>query len=336
MSIINRHWLMVGLPNSGKTTLFNRMCGQRARSANFPGSTFEARFGEFFFDGSKQKLVDMPGVYSLDFSSQESKRVNETLQGRNALVNPPDSILFVFDLVRAKQSLNLFQELLDYKLPVFVVFTFADRMAKNSFFDFDKLILSFGGKGALCNPLTGKGLESVRKGLGEEDFQIIDRVNEEKVIDLIPGFDSDKYQGASQFLDSILMHPFYGLFFYIFTMVILFWAIFSLASWPMDLIDFIFQFSGELFSAALPDGLFKSLIVDGIIGGLAGTIIFLPQIVLLFFFIALLEESGYLARLALLGDRFLRPFGLPGSAFVPMLSAHACAIPAIMSARLIP
>ena len=137
-------------------------------------------------------------------------------------------------------------------------------------------------------------------------------------------------------LDGVLTHPVLGVVVFAAIMIGLFWTIFEFASIPMDLIDLIFGYVGQGLTALLPAGALRDLIVDGVVGGLAGTVVFLPQIVLLFFLIALLEDTGYLARAAFVMDRLLRRFGLPGQAFVPMLSAHACAIPAIMAARLVP
>ncbi len=356
---------LVGNPNAGKTSLFNRLTGLRAQTANFPGTTIEHRRGtlcpserpENCAGFSALSLLDLPGMYSLEATTLDEKAALATLQGEQPKTPKPDAIVVVVDATNLERNLPFALETIGLGRPTLVALNMSD-LADRLGLKLDLKTLS----GRLGCPVVRV---SARTGAGMEELtQAIRALAEQRSLpqmddaacactscngcgyasrfdwaasvraDSLTG-DIDAPSRLTDALDRVLTHRLGGLVGFALVMFLMFMAIFSVATVPMDLIDSLFGWAGEAVGRWLPDGDLKSLIVDGVIGGVGGMLVFLPQICLLFFLLALLEGSGYLARSALVMDRLMQRVGLPGQAFVPMLSAHACAIPAIMASRVI-
>jgi ferrous iron transport protein B len=337
---------MVGNPNVGKTSLFNRMCGVRAKTANFPGSTVEARVGAAVVGGIELELVDLPGVYAVDLDLPESKLCRDCLAGRLDGCMP-DALLVVIDATNLARGLRLFKSIASAARPVAVALTMTDlAQSRGLSIDPERLAVALGVPCVAANGRAGSGVEQLAAAL-RDACEVSPQVLaaslaagwvDETVASVVGGpnsigSESDRWTDR---LDSAFTHPLLGALVFITAMALVFFAIFRLAELPMDLIEGAAATLGGWVASAMPAGAVSDLLVNGVIGGVAGTVVFLPQICLLFFLLALLEDTGYLARAAFVMDRLMCRFGLPGQAFVPLLSSHACALPGIMSARLIP
>jgi ferrous iron transport protein B len=337
---------MVGNPNVGKTSLFNRMCGVRAKTANFPGSTVEARVGAAVVGGIELELVDLPGVYAVDLDLPESKLCRDCLAGRLDGCMP-DALLVVIDATNLARGLRLFKSVASAARPVAVALTMTDlAQARGLSIDPERLAVALGVPCVASNGRAGSGIEQLAAALRdarEVSPQVLAASLAPSWVDETAasivggpnsiGSETDRWTDR---LDSAFTHPLLGAIVFIAAMALVFFAIFRLAELPMDLIEGAASMLGGWVAATMPEGAVSDLLVNGVIGGVAGTVVFLPQICLLFFLLALLEDTGYLARAAFVMDRLMCRFGLPGQAFVPLLSSHACALPGIMSARLIP
>lgn len=340
---------LVGNPNTGKTTLFNRLCGLRHKTSNFPGTTQDALVG--FLDGSAHgaEIIDLPGVYSIELDQPESRLIRAVLAGDAApsgeTLAPPDAIAIVVDATNLLRNLSLIGEALRRRLPTVVILNMAD-VARRRGLAIDAALLAeeLGCDVILCSARTGEGIDRLAPALaharvpnrtppGDEPGLIAwaERIFERSVPDS-PALD-DKFTDR---LDRALTHPVLGVLAFAGLMTALFWVLFKLATVPMDLIDTVFSSLADGAFTLLGGGILADLCANGIIAGIGATVIFLPQILLLFLLISLLEDTGYLARAAFVMDRVLRPFGLPGHSFVPLLSSHACALPGIMATRAIP
>jgi ferrous iron transport protein B len=341
---------LIGNPNTGKTTLFNRLCGVRAKTSNFPGTTTSMRAGTHArADGRGWEVVDLPGVYGLSFDGPEARIVQQILRGEDRQ-SRPDVVIAIVDATNLSRNLILVGELMATGVPIVVALNMTDLAARRGVsidaaalgqqlgLEVVPLVASKGnGVPALSNAVDrlGSGAgpvpippPSATDGLGTWADNVLAGAG------AVPH--DSRADPFSERLDRFLTHPVSGTLVFLAVMGGLFWTLFALANWPMDLIEGTFAYLGRLASTYLPSGPIAELLSNGIIGGIAGTIVFLPQICLLFFLISLLEDTGYLARAAFVNDRFFRRFGLPGHAFVPLLTAHACALPSIMSTRLIP
>lgn len=398
---------LVGNPNAGKTTLFNSLTGLRAKTGNYPGVTVDIRVGTATAGGKSVQLVDLPGLYSLDSLSPEEEITESFLKGEIAAVPEVDVVLLVLDATHLKRNLFLGSEVLDLGKPTVVALTLFDAVARNQVeVDADELANQLGCPVVGVSARTGAGLDTLRAALGEVlssaepkkheapgcavgcsgcSFAARHQWAERLAAKTVKGHRVADDHGVS-LIDRLATHPIAGVFSFLAVMLLVFYAIFSVASLPMDLIDAGFGKTAELVSSALPEngpattgwrggvffatlavivgGMrlgrtkfrarwlvlavagaalvaslnvedFRRLLTEGVIGGIGGVVIFLPQICILFFFISLLEDSGYMARAAFVMERLMRAVGLPGKAFVPMLSAHACAIPGIMATRVI-
>jgi ferrous iron transport protein B len=347
---------LVGNPNTGKTTLFNRLCGARAKTSNFPGTTTSVRRGRGALGSARVgEVIDLPGVYGLGGSSPEARIVLEVLHGAGP-GGPPDAVVVPVDATNLARNLVLVGELLARHHQVVIALNMVDLATRRGL-TIDAAALS-GRLGVPVVPTVaskGEGIDDLRAvlhGVGERaaapappadrpargaDIEHLTAWADAAAAGVIDGRAHDwSRDGRTDRVDRILTHPVFGMLSFLAVMGGLFWSLFALAAVPMDLIEWTFARLGGLAATYLPEGPVRALISDGIIGGIAGTAVFLPQICLLFFLISLLEDTGYLARAAFVNDRFFRRFGLPGQAFVPLLTSHACALPGIMSARLIP
>jgi ferrous iron transport protein B len=345
---------LIGNPNTGKTTVFNRLCGTRAKTSNFPGTTTAARTGRAVIgDDAVATVLDLPGLYQLRLDVPESKIVRDLLGGTAGGTSRPDALLIVVDACNLTRNLVLTGELLGYGIPTVVALNMVDLAQQRGLsLDAAKLTEQLGCPVIPLVARRGVGMDDVRRALGRVtslEWRARPRPAPiapaelttwaESVVENSVGGRSAVGAGTdtlTERLDKTFTHPIVGLGVFLAVMVGLFWTLFALATVPMDLIEATFTHLGELAGEWIPPGLIHDLVAEGVIGGVAGTVVFLPQICLLFFLISLLEDTGYLARAAFVMDRVLCRFGLPGHAFVPLLTAHACALPGIMSTRLIP
>jgi ferrous iron transport protein B len=348
---------LLGQPNTGKTTLFNRLCGVRARTGNLPGTTVESRTGMATVAGADLEVMDLPGTYGLHLEMPESRLCRDCIEGRIGAC-APDVVIAVADATNLARSLRFVLQALRRKVPCVVAVTLADEARRKGLsVDAARLSERLGCAVEVTSGRTGEGVErlatraisAARAGLDapahvtrlaalptlDDDARVAAWCSE-CVRDSVGGAQAVSAEGLTDRVDAALTHPVSGGAVFIMVMGVLFAGIFWLAKFPMDAIDWVFTHLGGLIGAGLPEGPVRELLVDGVVGGVAGTVVFLPQIALLFFLLSLLEDSGYLARAAFAADRFMRRFGLPGQAFVPLLSSHACALPGILSTRLIP
>jgi len=351
-SIDRRHRTIafLGNPNVGKTTLFNRIAGIRAKTANFPGTTQEARVAHIVREDVESTLIDLPGIYSLNLDLSESRVCAACLDGTAAPkgeeAHKPDALLVVLDATNLMRNLTIVAESLDRRLPTVVAVNMIDSARRRGIgIDADRLSEMLGCEVVVCSARTGEGIDEVLEALrharvpdrtAPTDQSGIERWSQDVYLNACAPLDTLDDDHVTDRLDRAFTHPILGVCSFALVMTGLFYVIFKLAAIPMDLIDVWFGSLGGWVGGMLPDGAIKALLVDGVIAGVGGTVIFLPQICLLFFLLALLEGTGYLARAAFVIDRLLRPFGMSGHAFVPLLSSHACAIPGIMATRAIP
>ncbi len=306
-------------------------------------------------------LIDLPGIYSLELEQTEAEICRRVLAGKlspkGEEVREPDALLVVADATNLIRNLTLVGEGLSQRLPTVVVVTMIDlarRMGVRVVAE--QLEEQLGCPVVLCNPRSGVGVEGIapaldrarvsnrtppgERGALERWAETVYSLSTEHSLPCAAGeHGSARWMASSRLtdrLDNLLTHPVLGLLGFAAVMAGLFMVIFKLATYPMDWIELVFARLGGLVGSVMPDGILREFLAQGVVSGIGATVIFLPQICLLFFLISILEDTGYLARAAFLMDRLLRPFGLPGHSFVPLLSSHACALPGIMSARAIP
>jgi len=348
---------LVGNPNAGKTTLFNALTGLRAKTANFPGTTVERKVGRVHLDHKQIVVVDLPGLYSLDSKSPDEKLAADALQGKLEHT-APDAALIVVDATNLERNLFLVSQILELKkCPVVVALNMMDMARRDGInIDVAKLRNELGCVVVPVAARNGEGMDELKAELN----RLVNGTMPEALDHADPGcagctgctFQA-RYEWTEQIstrvvdaatvqrsewtdkLDDVLTHPVYGVVVFHVVMLLVFALIFWAAKIPMNLIDAMFSHLGGWVGSQVPTGDVQSLLVNGVVGGVGGILVFLPQICILFFALSILEDTGYLARAAFVMDKIMRRFGLPGKAFVPMLSAHACAIPAIMSTRVI-
>lgn len=346
---------LVGNPNAGKTTLFNALTGLRAKTANFPGTTVERKVGRMYLP-KQIVVVDLPGLYSLDSKSPDEKLASDALQGR--LDHPmPDAALVVVDATNLERNLFLVSQILELKLPVILALNMMDMAQRDGIrIDVAKLRAELGCAVVPVAARNGEGLDQLKKELNRlVSGAMPEALNHsqpncgsctgcafqaryewtEQITTRVVDAAAVKRAAWTEKLDEVFTHPLAGVVIFNLVMIALFALIFWAAKIPMELIDHGFSTIGKWVSRHMAEGDLQSLIVDGVIGGVGGILVFLPQICILFFALTMLEDTGYLSRAAFVMDKIMRKLGLPGKAFIPMLSAHACAIPAIMSARVI-
>lgn len=350
--------VLLGNPNAGKTTLFNALTGLRAKTANFPGTTVAHRVGTLARGEFRAHLVDLPGLYSLNPTTMEERIAAEAFLGGTPHLHKPDAAIVVADATNLERNLFLVSQVLEHETPVVVALNMIDAAdAEGIRIDVEGLARELGCPVVPVSAKTGLGLDSLVGALERVlngDVVRIPMIQQsiachacstcpfqnrytwtESVAGRFVRHPGTARNARTEAIDRALTHPIGGLIAFFGVMALMFYLIFHLASVPMDLIDHLFVTLGNAVADFVPEGDFQSLLVNGIIGGVGGILVFLPQICILFFFLALLEDTGYLARAAFVMDRLMRRIGLPGKAFVPLLSAHACAIPAIMATRVI-
>src|SRR5271167_2667744 len=345
---------IIGPPNSGKSTLFNRLTGLRQKVANFPGVTVEQRVGKARMPHHHGDvvLVDLPGVYSLNPRSEDEQVTRDVLAGAMPGVPKPDALLLILDCTNLGRHLVLAAPILSLKLPTLVILNMADDLkSRGGHVDTAELASELGSPVALISASKGQGVDKVfqfMEGTSAGTTSLAPPRVELPVLQDIPRcrqWAHDVGSGAAyrapappmwtRRLDSVFLHPIAGPLIFLIVVAGVFQTIFSGAKPLMDGLQTLFLKSGHGIEHILPPSIFRSLLVDGILSGVGAVIVFLPQILLLFLFIGILEDSGYLARAALIADRTMAKFGLQGKSFIPLISAYACAVPAIMATRTI-
>lgn len=341
-----RRIALIGNPNTGKTTLFNRLCGLRSKTSNFPGTTLEARLGRATPDA---EVIDLPGLYSLALEQHEAGVVRGVLAGTGSIKGErpkePDAVCIVLDATNLRRGLMLAGEVCRQRLPMVLALNMSDVARRRGLrIDASKIAGALGCPVVPCSARRGEGVDELRGALSRASIPTSTPAGTDE--GLVAWADAiyadattlDPDAGPDTLtdrLDRAFTHPVLGVATFAAVMMGLFWVLFKIATYPMDLIDGVFSSLAAWVEGVMPPGVLGDLLANGVVSGIGATVIFLPQICLLFFIISLLEDTGYLARAAFVMDRVLRPFGIPGHAFVPLLSSHACALPGIMATRAI-
>nr|CBA32862.1 hypothetical protein Csp_B16150 [Curvibacter putative symbiont of Hydra magnipapillata] len=344
---------LVGNPNCGKTALFNLMTGARQKVANYAGVTVERKVGSLRLkNGQTLSVVDLPGAYSLSPATPDEEVTLQVIEGRRPGEAAPDVIVAVVDATNLRMNLRLVLELLRMGRPVVVAVNMADvARAQGLKLDLQRLELELGCPVVETIAVQQKGhlqlvellearfeayLSTQRPSLGMPAPASPEALQRDVRRILAAVLSGNESRGRFQHrLDAVVMHPVWGLMVLATVLFLIFQAVFSWAAYPMDAIKELMAVAGEWTLAQMPEGPLRSLLVDGVIAGVGGVLVFLPQILILFFFILMLEDSGYLPRAAFLLDNVMGKVGLSGRAFIPLLSSFACAIPGIMATRTI-
>ncbi|TWA74893.1 ferrous iron transport protein B [Azospirillum brasilense] len=348
---------LVGNPNCGKTALFNALTGSRQKVANYPGVTVERKIGHFVSPlGRRVQVIDLPGTYSLRARSPDEEVTRDVVLGRFSHEDSPDLLVCVADATNLRLNLRLVVELKRLGRPIILALNMMDAAEKRGC-RIDAAALSAalgvpvvptvairrGGVQPLLEQIDGAMAMAaaaaetpVACGWSEPSSRDL-RSYHQEVEGLLAGCVADAGLPplATRRVDAVLLHPVFGLAFLFLVLFLMFQAVFAWAEAPMNLIDGAVSGLKDWVAATLPDGALRSLLTDGIIAGVGSVVIFLPQILVLFFFILVLEATGYLARAAFLLDRLMGGVGLHGRAFIPLLSSFACAVPGVMAARTI-
>ncbi|HEU4990041.1 MAG TPA: ferrous iron transport protein B [Gemmatimonadaceae bacterium] len=355
---------LVGNPNCGKSTLFNALTGRRQRVANFPGVTVERAEGEYRTENGAVEVVDLPGTYSLSPESPDEAIALDVLLGRATGVPPLDVIVIVADAENLERNLYLATEVLELGRPTVIALNRVDRLERAGLqIDVVELIHELGVVVVPVVATRGEGIDRLRHAIdravslprpalaldesgeaaaapdsahaaadreAQRRYRWIARVAERTITRRAP-----RAASWSDRVDAVVLHKVWGPLIFLGLMLLVFQAMFSWAQPLADGIQALVALTGAGVRAAIPPGELRSLIVDGALGGVGSVLVFLPQIAILFLFIGILEDSGYMARAAFVMDRYMRPLGLHGKSFIPLISGYACAVPAIMSTRTI-
>jgi ferrous iron transport protein B len=344
---------LVGNPNCGKTALFNVLTGSRQKVANYAGVTVERKEGSLITpSGLRVRILDLPGAYSLDPMTPDEQVTADVLMGRRAGETAPDFVVCVTDATNLRQNLRLALSLKRLGLPMVIALNMTDiARRKGIVIDAAKLAAELGvpvvetvgvkasGAGGLIKVLDALRAPTVQRAPAQWRTPTAadiahDQGEVRRILGVVGG---DRLDGitVSDRIDAIVLHPIAGPFILALILFLVFQAVFAWAQVPMDAIKTGVGLFGDWVGRALPDSLLKDLLVNGILAGVSSVLVFLPQILILFFFILVLEESGYLPRAAFILDRVMGSVGLSGRAFIPLLSSFACAIPGIMATRTI-
>lgn len=353
---------LVGIPNSGKTTLFNTMTGLRQKVGNFPGITVEPKFAPLRHNGDLVQLVDLPGLYSLSPKSADEEFSISVLKGEYPSLRMPDAVLFVIDGTNVEKGLTLFSQFAQLRIPSAVVVTMIDTIkAQGAVLDDIGLERALGVRVFTVVGNKGVGILELQESLVQGETFSIPTVSS---VDISSDVTTDGDPSASDStvrdhvewarklcttvlskssydentlkVDSWLLHPVLGGLVFLLIMTLFFVSIFSFAEPLMSGIESGIVFMQNFVTSNTDDGLLRSFLNNGLLAGVGSVLVFLPQILLLVFFVTVLEDCGYLARAAFIMDRIFGLFGLQGRSFIPLLGSFACAIPGIMSARMIP
>ncbi|MBS1806304.1 MAG: ferrous iron transporter B [Acidobacteria bacterium] len=346
--------VLIGPPNSGKSTLFNRLTGLRQKVANYPGVTVEQRMGLMSGVGRDDlTLIDLPGVYSLTPYSEDARVSVDVLKGKMPGTPRPDAVLLVLDSLHLTRQLMLAAPVLALGLPTLILLNMSDLMeSRGGQIDPLKLAKELGAPVAQISAFRGSGMDAIPLFLNQCALPPSVKKADQLLTLPVLGNAASTHRWAAQVsrrtgyqaplsaensrkLDSILLHRIWGPVLFLAVVIGVFEVVFSLGQPMSDGFGDLLGNAAKFARPFLPVGWLQSLLLDGIWKGISSVLVFLPQILLLFLFIGILEDSGYLARAALIADRVMRTTGLNGKAFIPLLSAYACAVPAIMATRTI-
>ena len=378
--------LLLGNPNTGKSSLFNKLTGLNQKVGNFPGVTVEKKEGTINFKNNYfANVIDLPGTYSVNSFSPEEEVVSNILLEKNQI--SPDAALVVSDIENLKHNLLLFTQVKDLGIPLYLIINMCDVMEKRGItLDTSTLEEELKTKIFLISTRNSIGIDDLLNEIPNifdsdtsaivdnnyMDFETIQKINNKnnsslfykrwlsqinKISNLDDlkkikhkeavhryrfinnklnktlNIDRKKAYDLRSKLDNIFLHPFWGTIIFMSILALIFQTIFTWSSYPMDFIDEMFSNLSNYTKTVLPEGVFTNLLAEGIITGIGGVIIFVPQIALLFMFISILEETGYMSRVVFLFDKRLKKYGLSGKSIIPLISGLACAIPAVMSTR---
>jgi len=346
---------LVGNPNSGKSALFNRLTGSRQKVANYAGVTVERKEGKYVTaTGRALRILDLPGTYSLNPRSLDERVTCDVLAGRFKAERRPDVVVCVVDATNLRRHLRLVLAVLRQGLPCVVALNMSD-VAEQRGIHVDPAMLSemLGVPVVKTIAVKSSGDNELRvllddvsllratavpraQSLEDKDGEV--PISDHETVDRIlfkMGLSEVAPHTITDQIDRVVLHPVFGPLLLAVLLFLMFQSVFSWAAAPMNAIKGSTAWAGALVSGWLPNGWIRSLLVDGMIAGIGGVIVFLPQILILFFFILVLEESGYLPRAAFLLDRIMGSVGLSGRSFIPLLSSFACAIPGIIATRTI-
>jgi ferrous iron transport protein B len=343
---------LLGNPNCGKTALFNRLTGARQKVANYAGVTIDRKEGHFTSPaGHPFKVLDLPGAYSLKAHTPDEEITRDVVAGLRAGETAPDLVVCVVDATNLRLNLRLVLEVKRLGLPMILCLNMVDVAKRRGIeVDAEKLARELGMTVVETVAVQGGGERSLLRALDDmgplpaakaQPLAAIDAVSVEdtqREVRRILSVATNNIQGSetgTDRIDNVVLHPVAGPMILAVLMFLIFQAVFSWAETPMDMIEGAFGAIGETVQGMMAEGVLRSLLVDGIISGVGGVLVFLPQILILFFFILVLEDCGYLPRAAFLLDRLMGGVGLSGRAFIPLLSSFACAIPGVMAARTI-
>ena len=341
---------LVGNPNAGKSALFNALTGARQKLGNYPGVTVERKAGRLALaDGRPVELVDLPGTYSLNAASPDEQVTRDVVMGRQAGERRPDALVIVVDASNLDNHLRFALELIALGLPTIVALNMVDLATRDGL-ELDAAVLAreLGVPVVATVAVRKRGLDHLREELAgllgsiapeakalppERDFDAVRgearRIARAAIVRETP---SRRLTAA---VDRVALHPVFGLLLLLGLLFVMFQAVYAWSEAPIAMIEGLAEAAATATRNALPDGMLRSFLVDGVINGVGSVVVFLPQILILFFFILMLEATGYMVRAAFLMDGIMAKVGLSGRAFIPLLSSFACAIPGIMATRTI-
>jgi ferrous iron transport protein B len=340
---------VAGSPNAGKSALFNALTGARQKVGNYPGVTVERHSGRLMLaDGRPVEMVDLPGAYSLDPASPDEAVTRDVLLGRQKGERAPDALLIVVDASNLDNHLRFALQLIELGLPTIVALNMVD-LAKRDGLELDprRLEKEIGVPVVETVAVRRRGIAELQTALDDMLSSPRCGVHERAPSDLIhlqrrareiatkAVLSESPTRRWTHRLDSVLLHPIVGPAILLAILFVMFQSVFAWSQVPVGWIETGVAYVGEATTSVIPQGLLRSLIVDGVIGGVGAVIVFLPQILILFLFILVLEASGYMVRAAFLMDKLMHGAGLSGRAFIPLLSSFACAVPGIMATRTI-
>lgn len=367
---VARYIVLAGNPNTGKSTLFNRLTGLRQKTSNLPGTTVERRAGSWMLKGNRCNLVDLPGSYSLFPASADEAEVAMVLASES---HTPDLIVYVADATNLRRHLLMFEEMAELGIPMVLALSMMDMAAsKGMHISIEDLSLKLGVLVVPVNPRTGEGISVLEAAAAKTNSSWAstshtgtpaqamnklrsylaghDSITPEQrrkdtsrrftfigsIVDAVQTKTAPVKHSATRILDRFFTHRIWGFVLLFFMLYLIFQSVFYLAEAPMGWIEEGMVALGSYVKSRLPDGFFNGLVSGGIIPGLAGVLVFIPQIALLFLFLSILEDSGYMPRASFITDRLMRKAGLNGRSVIPLVGGMACAIPSIMAARTIP
>jgi len=339
---------VIGPPNSGKTTLFNRLTGLRQKVANFPGVTVEHHIGNLVLDGVENvALIDLPGIYSLSPKSEDEAVAVRVLRGEMPGTPRPDAVLLVLDSTSLGRQLALAAPVVALGLPTLVLLNMGDMLEKHGgHLDVLALARQLGTPVALVSASRGEGLDAIPRFLASAagpptpiDLPVLESIPAchawARKIEKRAGFRAPALPPWTRKLDAVFLHKVWGGVIFLAVVIAVFQLVFTVGQPLSNAFQVVLEQAGRAIFGWVPPGVLRTVVVNGAWKGVSSVLVFLPQILLLFLAIGILEDSGYLARAAVIADRAMATMGLNGKAFIPLLSAYACAVPAVMATRTI-